>query len=125
VGHFWVPIRVGRRGGDRFEPLRAFVDTGSTYTWVPRDVLERLGVTAEEEWPFELADGREVRYAVAWIQLGIEGRGEVPTIAVFAPPTSEPILGVFTLEGFRLAADPVNGRLISVPALAKLAGLIQ
>jgi predicted aspartyl protease len=82
-------------------------------------VLERLGVTPEEEWPFELADGREVRYSVAWIQIGLEGRGDRPTIVVFAPPWSDPILGVFTLEGFRVAADPVNGRLISVPALAK------
>jgi hypothetical protein len=31
------------------------------------------------------------------------------------------ILGAFTLEGFLLAADPVNERLISVPGLAKRA----
>ena len=64
VGHFRVSIHVGRRGegGERFVPLEALVDTGSMYTWVPRDVLQRLGVTAEEQWPFELANGREVRY---------------------------------------------------------------
>jgi len=32
-----------------------------------------------------------------------------------------PILGAFTLEGFRLAADPMNRRLISVPGLLKSA----
>ncbi len=31
-----------------------------------------------------------------------------PTIAVFGAPGSEPILGVFALEGFRLAADPAG-----------------
>jgi hypothetical protein len=40
---------------------------------------------------------------------------------VFAPDGSEPILGAYTLEGFLLAADPVNERLISVPGLAKRA----
>lgn len=120
VGHFRVPIQVGRRGTDRFTPLRALVDTGSTYTWVPRDVLADLGVTPEREWPFELADGREVRYGVAWIQIRLEGR-EDPTLVVFAPAGAEPILGAFTLEGFLLAADPVNERLISVPGLAKSA----
>jgi len=67
VGHFRVSIHVGRRGegGERFVPLEALVDTGSMYTWVPRDVLQRLGVTAEEQWPFELANGREVRYPSA------------------------------------------------------------
>ena len=34
-----------------------------------------------------------------------------------------PILGAFMLEGFRLAADPVNRRLISVPGLLKSASL--
>src|SRR5437016_13184251 len=67
VGHFRVSIHVGRRGegGERFVPLEALVDTGSMYTWVPRDVLQRLGVTAQEQWPFELANGREVRYPSA------------------------------------------------------------
>ena len=47
------------------------------------------------------------------------GERAQPTIVVFGEPGSEPMLGVFTLEGFRLAADPVNRRLISVPGLLK------
>jgi hypothetical protein len=42
-----------------------------------------------------------------------------PTIVVFGTPGSDPILGVVTLEEFRLAADPVNRRLISVPGRLK------
>ncbi len=118
MGHFWVSIEVGRGPSDRFAALDALVDTGATYTWVPRDVLDGLGIVPEEEWPFVLADGREVRYPVAWVQLKIEGRAR-PTVVVFGEPGSEPILGVFALEGFRLAADPVNHRLISVPGLLK------
>ncbi len=118
VGHFRVLIDIRRRSSDTFTSLHALVDTGSTYTWIPRDLLQRMGVVPEEEWPFELADGREVRYSVASIQIKLQGR-ERPTIVVFAPTGSEPILGAYTLEGFRLAADPVNERLIPVPALAK------
>ena len=118
MGHFRVSIQVGRQDGGRFAALTALVDTGATYTWVPRDVLERLEVTPEEEWPFVLADGREVRYPVAWTLLRIGGPAR-PTIVVFGPPGVEPILGVFALEGFRLAADPVNRRLISVPGWLK------
>jgi predicted aspartyl protease len=87
---------------------------------VPQDVLQALGITPVEEWPFELADGRAVRYPVAWIQIRLEGR-EQPTLVVFGPGGTEPILGAFTLEGFLLAADPINARLISVPGLAKRA----
>src|SRR5439155_2624534 len=120
VGHFHMPVQVGSRGGERFAPLDALVDTGATYTWVPRDVLVALGVVPEDEWPFLLADGREVRYPMAWAQIRIGAR-EQPTIVVFGAPGTEPILGVVTLEEFRLAADPVNRRLISVPGLLKTA----
>ncbi len=75
-------------------------------------------MTPEEEWPFELADGREVRYPVAWVQIRIGARTQ-PTIAVFGERGSEAILGVFALEGFRLAVDPVRRRLIPVPGLLK------
>ena len=56
---------------------------------------------------------REVRYEA--------GRFDPAHFPVFGEPESEPILGVFALEGFRLAADPVNRRLISVPGLLKTA----
>jgi clan AA aspartic protease len=120
MGHFRVIVQVAKGAGERFESIETLVDTGATYTWIPRDVLQRLGVPPEEEWPFVLADGREVRYPAAWMLIRIGERAR-PTIVVFGEPGSEPILGVFALEGFRLAADPVNRRLISVPALLKTA----
>jgi len=69
-----------------------------------------------------LADGWEVYYPVAWISIGMRDRVQ-PTIVVFGEPGSEPILGVVTLEEFRVAADPVNRRLISVPGRLKSAVL--
>jgi hypothetical protein len=48
----------------------------------------------------------------------IDGRNRL-TVAVFGEPQSEPLLGVVTLEEFGLAADPVNRRLVPVPALLK------
>src|SRR5256885_16609875 len=122
MGHFRVSVQVGRRGGERFAPLDALVDTGATYTWVPRDVLDAVGAVPEDERPFVLADGREVRYPVAWAPIRLGGRAQ-PTIVVFGEPGSEPILGVVTLEEFRVAADPVNRRLISVPGRLKSAVL--
>lgn len=118
MGHFRVTVQVGDRTGQRFEPIEALVDTGATYTWVPRDVLERLGVQAEEERLFILADGGEAHFRLAWTQIRI-GTGAQPTIVIFGNPGTEAILGVFTLEGFGLGVDPVNRRLIPVPGLLK------
>lgn len=118
MGSFRVQVEIGDPAGNRFDTIEALVDTRATYTWVPRDLLERLGVRPEEEWPFVLADGREVSYGIAWIPVRIDNRTE-PTIAIFGDPGSEPLLGVFTLGGFGLAADPVNRRLVPVPGLLK------
>lgn len=120
MGTFRVPIEVGSVAEDRFERVTALVDTGATYSFLPREVLGRLGVQPEEEWPFVLADGREITYPVATVRVRIQGRAR-HTIAVFGAPGSDPLLGAFTLEAFRLAADPVNHRLVSVPALLKTA----
>ena len=120
MGHFHVSVQVSHRAGGRFEPLNALVDTGATYTWIPRDVLEGLGIVPEDQWPFVLADGREVLYPVTWINIRMRDRVQ-PTIVVFGEPGSEPILGVVTLEEFRVAADPVNRQLVSVPGRLKAA----
>jgi len=116
MGHFRVSVQIGSRGAERFARVDALVDTGATYTWVPRDMLDAVGVVPEDERPFLLADGREVRYPVAWAQIRIGGR-EQPTIVVFGEPGSQPILGAVTLEEFLLAADTVHRRLIPVPGL--------
>jgi clan AA aspartic protease len=119
MGTFRQHIEVGDFAGNRFEPLEALVDTGATYTWLPRDVLDRLEVVPEEQRQFVLADGREVDYGVAWIRIRIDGKTE-PSLCVFGEPGTDPLLGVFTLEGFGLGVDPVNHQLI--PVRAHLAG---
>ena len=115
VGHFQVGIEVGDRAGARFVPLKALVDTGATYTWIPSDILEGLGLRPDENQTFELADGRRVQYPLAWTQVRMGTRTQ-PTIVVFGDPGSEPILGVVTIEEFGLGVDPVQHRLVSVPA---------
>lgn len=120
MGTFRIAIQLARADGEQFESMEALVDTGASYTWIPRDVLERLGVRPDEERVFVLADGREVRYPMAWLRVRLE-RGEriQPTLVVCGDAGTEPLLGAFTLEGFGLGVDPVNRRLIPVPGLLK------
>jgi clan AA aspartic protease len=120
VGSFRVTVEVGPLAGGPFQRLEALVDTGATYTWVPRETLALLGIEPQQKRRFILADGRDVLYDVTWARARI-GEQIEPTMVVFGDPGSEPLLGVFTLEGFGLAADPVNRRLVSVPGLLKLA----
>ena len=113
MGTFSVQLEVGGPGRDRFESVDALVDTGSTYTVLPESLLRELGVAADYQARFTLADGGEVERDVgrAWVRF--EGR-EQYTLVVFG---DHPLLGAVTLEEFRLAPDPVAGRLVSVPGL--------
>jgi aspartyl protease family protein len=116
MGTFYVEVEIGDPDGRRYDRVEALVDTGATYTSVPRPLLDELGVVAHERALFVLADGRYVEREVgrAWVRVG--DRAEI-TLVVFADAGSAPLLGAYALEGLRLAADPVGRRLVPVPGL--------
>jgi len=116
MGTFRVEIEVGSPAGDRFAWIDAVVDTGATYTSIPRPVLEALDVHPHARAPFTLADGRRVERDIARTWIRIDGVPEM-TFVVFAEAGSPALLGAYALEGFRLAADPVARRLVPVPGL--------
>ena len=120
VGTFRISLEIGTLSGERFERIEALVDTGATYSCVPREILDRIGARSEEEWPFVLADGRTVSYPIGTARVRLSGRSRL-TVVVFGEPGSEPLIGAVTLEEFGLAADPVHRRLIPVPGLLKAA----
>ena len=117
MGTFRVPIEIGDPQGVSWETVEALVDTGSTYTWIPRQLLERLEVRAQFEREFETADGRVIRRDMAVTMVRWNGEA-LPTLVVFGGDQDAALLGAYTLEGFALAPDPVNRRLIRVRGLA-------
>jgi clan AA aspartic protease len=114
MGTFFQTIEIAASLSGPFEALEALVDTGATYTYVPRSVLERLRITPLERQPFVLADGRGIECEVSQIRVRIDGR-ERFTICIFGHEGATPLLGTVTLEEFGLGVDPVNKRLIPVP----------
>ncbi len=116
MGTFRVTIEVGDPGGQRFETVEALVDTGATYTTISAPPLERLGVVPHARDTFLLADGRRVERDIGRTWVRVDGRVEL-TLVVFGDPDTPSLLGAYTLEGLRLAADPVGHRLIPVPGL--------
>ena len=117
MGTFRARIEIGDPQGARFEAVEAMVDTGATYTWVPRDVLARLGVHPAFRQQSVTADGRRLERELAETKVRLDGQ-ERTTLVVFGDEGSVSLLGAYTLEGFGLAADPVGKRLIPVPGYA-------
>ena len=114
MGTFNWPIRLESVDGERSLQLDALVDTGSFYTIVPSSLLRRLKTVPAEEVRVELADGSRVVWDVGEARATIDGR-TVTTLVVFGEDGVDPVLGAYTLEGLRLAVDPVRETLEPIP----------
>ena len=111
MGTVKVTIGVGDPQGRQFEDLEVVVDTGSTYTAVPREMLQRLGVPVERSLPSETADGRIVPVDVGEATIRLEGL-EFHTPVIFAEEGETNRLGMVSLGEAALTVDPLAGRLI-------------
>ena len=111
MGILKVTIAVGDSQGRQFEELDVTVDTGSTYTAVPRAMLQKLGIPVERSLPSETADGRIVPVDVGEATIRLEGL-QFHTPVIFAEENEPSLLGVVSLEQAALGVDPLAGRLI-------------
>jgi predicted aspartyl protease len=86
-------------------PVQFLVDSGATYSLVPYDVWNALGLTAKRHLDFTLADGTQVRRAVGECHLALpQGDGHTPVI--LGEPGDEALLGAVTLEILGLVLHP-------------------
>ncbi len=111
MGTVKVTIGVGDPQGRQFKDVEVVVDTGSTYTAVPRELLQRLGVPVERSLPSETADGRIVPVDVGEATIRLQGL-QFHTPVIFAEENEPSLLGVVSLEQAALAVAPLAGRLI-------------
>ena len=96
---------------ERTVTAELLVDTGAFYSLLPAEIVERLGLEAEEDFEGLLASGEPVVYKQGEVRIRI-GRRERTTIFVAGPPGCSPLLGALTLEQFGLAADSRHQRLV-------------
>ncbi len=113
MGTFRQRIEVGGSESGPFTSSDVLVDTGATYTLLPRAVIAPLGVRPQEREAFILADGRTVERDIAIVVVKLDGRIR-PTVCIIDDEAPNALLGAVTLEEFGLAAA-VNRRLIPAP----------
>ncbi len=123
MGLTYVRIRLARDRESPAKTFRVLVDTGATYTMLPRRNLDALGVIPEDRVLVRLGDGRlmERHLGPAFVRYG---RYAAWTQVLFGDPGDASVLGALTLEELRLQVDPRSQRLrevkvaLMVPALA-------
>ena len=92
------------------------VDTGAIDCVVSRPDLESIGLRAEGQRVYTLANGSEVTMDITGARM--EFMGEVVwVIVVIAEAGTEPLLGVTTLESAGIEVDRRNERVRKLPSI--------
>lgn len=92
-------------GGGKQAAVDFLVDSGATYTLLPYQVWQDLGLTPKRIMTFRLADGTPVNRNISECYLALpEGEGHTPVI--LGEPGDQPLLGVVTLEILGLIFHP-------------------
>ena len=112
MGMFEVNVKLTNLAAPgRAEEVSLLVDTGATLSWVPREVLNRLGAAVFSRLPFELADGRRLERDITTVLLTVDGR-KAPVPVAFGEAGEAAVLGATALESLGLLVDPVAQKLI-------------
>ena len=123
MGHVRVAIKLANpetRDG-AVEVKEALVDTGATWTTVPRDIAKQLDLRLVGQMTVRTAAGPQtLDRSYAKIDLG---QKTMVTPVLVSDTYPGVLIGVITLEGLGLAVDPTSGRLVDseLPLLVSLA----
>ena len=110
MGTFRVDLSVGNLFTDARTNVEALVDTGATYSMIPRSVLEELGIEPVATRISRIADGSRMEMQTSWARFTAEGQNAVARVSF--GPEGIYLLGATTLEDMGLAVDPIDQRLI-------------
>jgi aspartyl protease family protein len=85
--------------------LDLLVDSGASYSLLPEDVWQQLGLAPDETLDFILADGTKIQRQASECKIRLNGK-ERHTPVILGQAGDEPLLGVITLENLGLVLDP-------------------
>lgn len=99
---------VVRGPGGKEASVRFLIDSGATYSLLPKPVWEAIELIPRRDLDFSLADGTVVRRRVSECYIVLpQGEGHTPVI-LGEPRDDEALLGVVTLEILGLVFNPFS-----------------
>ena len=124
MGMFKKRARVSNlKKPELFFEEELWIDTGALYSFIPEDLLAKIGVEPTATRNLVLADGRQERLLLGFCDFQIEGlEGTIPCPVIFAPKGSLLLIGATALENFGVEVDPIQKRL--KPILAVIGGFL-
>lgn len=83
------------------------VDSGATYSVLPKEVWEQLGLKPKRKMRFTLADGTVIERSISEAYFALP-QGEAHTPVVLGEDGDQALLGVITLEILGLVFNPFD-----------------
>jgi len=105
---YLAQTRVRAARDVRRETIRAIADRGVTMLMLPKDVVERLGVSEGDRVSTVSVDGRRGEAAVAGPLTIRIGDRETGTECIVLPEGAEAVVGLVVLNVLDLHPDPVS-----------------
>lgn len=111
MGALRTPVGVANpTDRSRAEEVELLVDTGATFTVLPAELWQRIGLADETTRRLRTANGRVLERAQGLAYIEVDGHlGTVPVVQ--GGEGDIPVLGVTSLEILGLAFDPVGRQL--------------
>jgi predicted aspartyl protease len=101
----------------RTPPVEALVDTGAHSSWLPRRLLQDAGITPRGKVQFQMANKQIIEREVGYAILTAEGYSTIDEV-VFAEDGDMTLLGVRTIEGFKVMVDNIGHRFVAFTAVS-------
>ncbi len=118
MGLFEVTVEVANPvSPGRSVQISAVVDTGSTLSWLPLELLQDLAVRPISRSRFILADGSRIERDTGMALFTLDGKTMGVPVA-FGELGQQAVLGATALEALGFAVDPVEKKLIPRDLLA-------
>jgi predicted aspartyl protease len=113
MGQFRVDVSIENpvKPGARRLIRNALVDTGAELSWVPRDMVESLGIEHRNVWRFRQADGSVLERWSGFAIVEVAGR-QTNDEVIFGEPNDLVLLGARSLEGLNFRIEIVTKQLV-------------
>jgi predicted aspartyl protease len=113
MGQFRVDLLLENPAlpGEKRLVRNALVVTGAELTWIPREILESLGVEHRNVWHFRQADGSVLERWSGFVLVEVGGRRTADEV-IFGEPNDLILLGARSLEGLNFRIEIVTKQLV-------------
>lgn len=114
MGEATVLLKIYGPAG--FAEVETLVDTGATFTKIPRRMADEIGLEVKYETSVELGDGMIITRQLALAEVEVE-EVRMPVLVALSDGTEAPLLGLTTLEILGFKVNPVTQPLEKTPAI--------